>query len=296
MFDQTDCRLFVLIARQARVAAIFRHSAKNLTRLIRWDLQTDSFQPGQWFKGTIFDRFADLSPEGDFLVYYARKPGQQLTIPAWTAVSRPPYFTALAMWPQARVDAGGGLFDAERTIRLNHRADDMALAKGFKLRKGMVVTRRAWDASAGQDLYHERLMRDGWTLTDPALRYDFRNTVSPLYEKRSAAGVVVMMQTKRQGGPPGNRDQADYDVVLPDDSVWLRLSGTDWVDWDQNGDLLTSQKGCLFRVSASDIGSSAGPAALRCIADFRKMVFAPVKPPPEAVHWHYETTTPPTGT
>jgi len=288
MFDPPACRLFVVMAREARIAAIFCHSAKNLTRLIRWDLETDVLAPGQWFKGTVFDRFADLSPKGDYLIYYAAKPAVELTPPAWTAVSRPPYFTALAMWPQARMDAGGGLFDADREIRLNHRADEMSLAKGFRLRKGMTVTKRAWDGSAGQDMYHERLLRDGW-VTDPETRYDVRNAVSPLYEKRSATGAVLMMQSTRQGGPPGNRDRADYEVVLPDGMVWLRLNTADWADWDRNGDLLVSQNGCLFRGFAADIGAPAGATILRCIADFRDMAFEAVKPPPGAKHWHYES-------
>ena len=288
MFASPACRLFVIMARQGRVAAIFRHDVKNLTRMIRWDLESDSFQPGQWFKGTVFDRFADLSPQGDYLIYYAAKPGRELTPPAWTAVSRPPYFTALAMWPQTQVGAGGGLFDADRAIRLNHRADEMDLAKGFRLRNGMTVLRRAWDGSAGQDMYHERLLRDGWGLSDPAARYNANDKMSPLYEKRSMAGAALLMQTTREAGPPGNRDRADYEVLSADGSVWLRLDRTDWADWDQNGDLLVSQNGCLFRAAAADVGAPQGAAVMRCVADFRDMVFEPVKPPPAAKHWHYE--------
>lgn len=141
------CRLFLLVAREARVAIIFRHGPSKYTRLIRWDLASDSFEAGQWFKGSIYDRFADVSSRGDFLVYSASK--HTGVPPAWTAISRPPYFTALALWPQAESEHGGGLFETDYSLLLNQWAKEPALMEGFKLRKGMTVTRRNWEAHRG---------------------------------------------------------------------------------------------------------------------------------------------------
>ena len=57
---------------------------------------------GQWFKGRIYEKRCDLSPDGTKLIYFAQKINTRtLNDPkysyAWTAISRPPYLTALAL-------------------------------------------------------------------------------------------------------------------------------------------------------------------------------------------------------
>ena len=111
-------RLFAILARDARVGAIFRRGPSNQVLLIKWNLEDDSFEPGQWFKGRIYERRCDLSPSGRRLIYFAanhKKPYY-----AWTAVSRPPYLTALALWAKGDCWGGGGQFERENSILLNH--------------------------------------------------------------------------------------------------------------------------------------------------------------------------------
>ena len=62
------------------------------------------------------------------LVYFAQKiEGRTLQDTeytyAWTAVSRPPYITALALWPKGDCWHGGGLFQDNKTLILNHKPD-----------------------------------------------------------------------------------------------------------------------------------------------------------------------------
>lgn len=71
---------------------------------------------GQWFKGRIYERRCDLSPSGEKLIYFAAKYRSPLY--TWTAVSRPPFLTALLLWPKGDAWGGGGLFNNERTIGL----------------------------------------------------------------------------------------------------------------------------------------------------------------------------------
>jgi hypothetical protein len=42
-------------------------------QLTNWDTDTDSFDLGQWFRGRIYERRCDLSPDGSLLVYFAQK-------------------------------------------------------------------------------------------------------------------------------------------------------------------------------------------------------------------------------
>src|SRR6187200_1673578 len=95
---EPSCRLYVIMARNGRSAVIFRRGPSTHARLIRWWLKGDSFDEGQWIRARIYPRRADLSPDGELLIYFAgrfRKP-----LHTWTAVSHPPYFTALALWPK----------------------------------------------------------------------------------------------------------------------------------------------------------------------------------------------------
>lgn len=45
--------------------------------------------------------------------------------PAWTALSRPPYFTALAFWPSLGHWTGGGVFLGEEAVALAESADGL---------------------------------------------------------------------------------------------------------------------------------------------------------------------------
>ncbi|KAB8139584.1 hypothetical protein F8S13_27540, partial [Chloroflexia bacterium SDU3-3] len=95
------CRLHALFAREADVAVIFRRGPTKWTQLIAWDTKADTLTYGQWFKGRIYEKRCDLSPDGSKLIYFAAKycrPALRSTAytETWTAVSRPPYLTALA--------------------------------------------------------------------------------------------------------------------------------------------------------------------------------------------------------
>src|SRR5690348_8911615 len=103
--DPNSARLYGIVARAARRAVIFRRGPSRRVRLLVWDLKADTIEAGQWFKGRIYARRCDLTPCGDKLVYFAasfRKPFY-----AWTAISRPPYLTALALWPKDDCWGGG---------------------------------------------------------------------------------------------------------------------------------------------------------------------------------------------
>src|SRR5579863_1563811 len=159
-------RLFCILARDARTAVIFRRGPSRWVQLIKWDTRKDQFEHGQWFHGRVYERRCDLSPKGDKLIYFAAKYRKTLENEheSWTAISRPPWFTALALWPhQMGAWHGGGLFDDEKRVLLNHRPLGAVLDPKFRV-KGLTV--RANPNACGEDdpLYSMRLERDGWNL------------------------------------------------------------------------------------------------------------------------------------
>ena len=116
------CRLSFVFARSAPVVVVLRRGPSQWVEVIKWNTRDDSFEHGHWFHGRIYEGRCGLSPDGRLLVYFAmkagcvdRSAGYEQT---FTAVSRPPYLTALAMWPTGGTYGGGGRFIDDRTLRL----------------------------------------------------------------------------------------------------------------------------------------------------------------------------------
>ena len=117
---RAKCQLYVILARAASTAVVFRRGPTKQVRLIQWDRHDDSFTRGQWFKGRSYERRGDLSPNGRRLVYFASN-GKD----TWTAISNPPVLTALALWPSDGTYGGGGLFTSNDDVLINHSPDRM---------------------------------------------------------------------------------------------------------------------------------------------------------------------------
>jgi hypothetical protein len=167
MASQTmKAKLYVILARNAPCGVVFRRGPSKQVLLIKWNLCNDTFESGQWLKGRIYERRCDLSPSGEKLIYLAANYGSKKRPSTWTAVSRPPYLTALAMWENYGAWGGGGLFESEDLILLNHRDSQRELADGFKLGKNVRVRPFGEYAGFGEDfpIYHTRLLRDGLIL------------------------------------------------------------------------------------------------------------------------------------
>jgi hypothetical protein len=113
-------RLFVLLARDAPTALVIRRGPSAWCHLVRWDLATDRLEHGAWIRGRIFAERSDLSPDGELLVAFVYQGARARTTytDAWTAVSRPPWLHALALWPQGPTYGGGGRFTDRRTLVL----------------------------------------------------------------------------------------------------------------------------------------------------------------------------------
>jgi hypothetical protein len=111
-------RLFVIMAQRAHVAVVIRRGPSDWAHLVLWETDRDAFTDGAWFRGRIFAEKCDLSPDGELLVYAAYKGdrfGTEYT-DSWTAVSRPPWLHALAVWPMGTTYGGGGRFVDDRRL------------------------------------------------------------------------------------------------------------------------------------------------------------------------------------
>ncbi len=111
-------RLFVIVARAARFALVLRRGPSAWCHLIAWETTRDAFAHGAWFHGRIYEEKCDLSPDGKLFVYAAHQGSRGRTsyTSSWTAVSRPPWLHALALWPMGTTYGGGGRFVDDRHL------------------------------------------------------------------------------------------------------------------------------------------------------------------------------------
>ena len=162
---KSAARIYVLLARDAPKAVVFRRGPSNQVLLIKWDLAKNSFEVGQWLKGRIYERRCDLSPDGELLVYFAAD--FRRSIRSWSAVSRPPYFTALDIWTKGNCWGGGGLFFSNDRLMINDFPEDIKLAPEFSMPSWLAVGSCGEWSGRGEDdpIWSCRLARDGWKLT-----------------------------------------------------------------------------------------------------------------------------------
>lgn len=292
---KSSTRIFVILARNAPLGVIFRRGPSKQVQLIKWHLGSDKLEYGQWFKGRIYERRCDLSPSGDFLAYFAAKNKKPLY--CWTAVSKPPYLTALALWPK-RFGAwgGGGLWESELTLLLNHEAGERDLMEGFHLKKDMKTRPLGEYSGRGEDdpLYHTRLLRDGWVLKDQGecQKPDWKAKVTWVYTRpqiyQKACGEhLLQMQTKGVHQQDGPWYLIDYAFLTKEGEALFTLPDTDWADWDGDGNLLFARAGKLFRLNKKNFArfKTKGDEALKEIADLNHLKFEAKAAPAKATVW-----------
>ena len=222
-----------------------------------------------------------------YIAQLGKEPG---AFPTWTAVSRPPYLTALSLWPHDSAWNGGGLFEDDRTLALNHGsrvpAPKSSPPEWFAV--------RPLGGPHGEDdtVQHPRRLRDGWTLAQPGITHhqpanDPHFVVEPprIYEKHFAPFVLKLV-IRGYGQRNGPWHVEEHVVESADGKRTASIPQSEWADWDTNGDLLFARQGELFRVPATHLRSpDLGLSAAIQLADFRPLTFTSRQTPPAFAAW-----------
>jgi hypothetical protein len=253
-------RLALLQARHAPVAVIFRRGPSKRVEVIRWDLTTDAFERGHWFHGRIYEKRSDLSPDGELLVYFAsnftrRSISDAEYTYAWTAVSRAPWLTALALWPKGDCWHGGGLFLGKRTLWLNHRPE-AAVPHPAHPPRGLKVEPNPEAHGEDEPIYLRRLERDGWDLRQEwvtewqGITHGYRTIAPDVRTKRRVRDdepVAVVLERRIDNLSYRERfrvEGASNEVELPPGPL-------QWLDWDPNGRLVALSGGRVWAASVA---------------------------------------------
>jgi hypothetical protein len=278
----TGPRLWVLPAQAARVAVIFRRGPSREVQMIKWHLDRDSFEQGQWFRGRVYERRCDLSPDGSFLIYFAANWKKPLR--SWTAISRPPFFTALALWPKGDAWNGGGYFVDSTRIHLDHFPGEDSPHPDFeagcrKFRPASLAQARGEDGP----VWHYVLRRRGWIQAAQGNWNEYGiekgyswKAIAPETWRRAHPTAPLFLEfaieaIHQENGP---WYLIRYRLAEPSGTCVCDLGHLDWADWDTTGDLLLARDGAVFRGSSIE-----HPGSFREISDFAANKFENVEAP-----------------
>jgi hypothetical protein len=282
-------RITGIVARKAPRVLILRRGPSKQVLAILWHTDTNQFHAGQWIKGRVYEHHCDLSPSGRRFIY--RVETHRGPLKQWTAISRPPYFTALCLWTGGGPWGGGGIFDTENRVLLNHGTEDLRPAPDFRLPRKLDV--RSYDEWANSQrpwpLYLELEERHGWSYQQRfkwkydagVRRWASRITQPEIRRKRRGNRILEarIVAFGEQGDPHYIRE---FRILDDREAVVRDLGRCDWADWAYDGRVLMARRGRLFDVP---MPNKAGPGVLRELVDLRHLRFEAIPPPEEALHW-----------
>jgi hypothetical protein len=276
-----NARLYILLAREARVGLVIRHGKAKSVCTLLWDRLKDTFTLGQWMRGRIDIETCDLSPDGKHFLYSVQKQkyvDAASQIRRWTVVSRTPYLKAVAYYPDRWHGQGGWFVNNRKYCLLDGvpRPDDRESEE----------VRRVESDTPGPSLYAARMVRAGWAIEDSRARFNGR-----LEFVRSAGSGWELRHGLRRGY------RLSRGELLADTRGW------EWADLDDER-LVWAAKGCLWSGEANQDGIRQ----IHLLHDFNGMQFAalaapyaggrqvaqmPLSPPPTEVIMARKTTSSP---
>jgi hypothetical protein len=261
----------VLLASQAPIGVVFRRGPSKSVCSILWNRKTDEFELGQWLRGRIYERRADISPDGRFLIYFAMNgKWNSETKGSWTAISHAPWLKAIALFGKGDCWNGGGLFTSNSSYWLNDGFGHFLMRDTKLLHRDHRFDPAAKRAGECPGVYYPRLLRDGWTL-EATVENGKWNTCD-VFEKPLAHGWILRKFARAEtGAPPGKGCYWDeHELEQPRSRQRLAFPHWEWADVDGK-DLVWAEGGCLYRARlyAKELG------AAKMLFDTNGMTFEP---------------------
>lgn len=304
-----SARVYGILAPEANKVVLFRRGPSKLTLQLVWDLETDEITPGQWIRGKVYVERCDVSPDGRYFVAaianYGKIRQHERQLEYWTAISRPPYFTALAIWGSYGSYEGGGFWRSNNEVSLNNLVSTFDNVEAWVEVKGVQppVTAINLNPSSNslrslQEILHEKR---GWIRGENFSRLEVGERLWEAY-----AAMTLTTEPKLIDKAATYRsffDRSTFTREVPGGKIWLGLLGDTflWQFYDERGSLITqwttsgnqgfwlevdhngwpifSDKGCLYRWTNFPNGEPT------LVADLNHYTFEPVAPPAWATKW-----------
>lgn len=279
-------RIYVLPAAHAAQALVVRRGPTRWWHLLEWNLEKPALRSGAWLKGTLYPRRCGLSPDGKIFGYFVHKQRQDRSWPdSYFAVSKAPWFRALAAWETVGTWTGGCQFDDHGNLIVEAAMNAKPFVGSFPKR----VIYRGLDTNwLRRDIANE--LSRGWTLWDieederifdiplkqtPALLLSAANPQVPSSELVLAHRGTDFTRPAMEG--------AQLTYLLRDSRTesFRTLRGVQWADWAADGRLLTARTNGFLEIHE--------PCDSEWIctwkADLSEMKPNPEPAPDSAQHW-----------
>jgi hypothetical protein len=277
------CRLYVLVATHTPLALIVRRGPSRWWHLLKWDLERLTIEPGAWFRGTLYPRRSDISPDGRLFGYFALR-NSPAPWDTYFAVSKVPWLTALAAWRTSGTWTGGCQFSRGGRLAISGCME----TQPFHGRYPKVVTDGMSTDWVRRDLQNE--YKRGWK----ALPDDLEDLCrSHLPASARTALLICRTQPGRHGAAlilghtgvdftrPGIEGVQLHYLRQENDGRITPLPEAAWADWDRQGRLLMAT-----REGAVCVCEARGNAwAETWSQDLRDLVPTSVEAPAWAQRW-----------
>lgn len=240
----TPPRIFGIPARRAAIVAVLRRGPTDWCHVGRWDVANEIYEPGAWFRGTIYPQKCDVSPDGRWLAYSAMKQGADWAAGSiYEAVSRLPWLTALAAWNAGSTYTRGVHF-TDVTGQIELGPPDVGDAGPLLRRYGLVPTLPEQFAVERRGGWHEAAQSE--PRADGG-QWDDRRIV--IMERTRPGGDDVL---RVQGGYAAFRTMPDWyapaGYTIADSERTIPLPDVQWADWDGQGRLLVATSGGSLQI------------------------------------------------
>lgn len=155
-----EARLTVLVAKESPTAVILRRKPTDVWHVIRWNLKSNTFDHGSWFKGTLYPQRCDLSWDGRYMSYLAMgKEG------VWNGICELPYLKTLVEWENYGTWNGGGLWWKKDIVYLNIGTCERMFRKIENISPLPLYVDYEWPGES-PTIFIPRFVRDGFRVLD----------------------------------------------------------------------------------------------------------------------------------
>lgn len=268
---KTPPRLHVLIAKNAQIAVVIRRGPSKQVCSILWNLKTNKFQIGQWLKGRIYERRSDISPDGQYMIYFAMNgKWNSETKGSWTAISKIPYLKAITLYAKGDCWNGGGLFIDDQNYLLNEKYETHVLIHDeSKLigRRG-IINNIKYANNECLGIYYPRLLRDGWELNENMSTVNIQ-----VFDKKWKTFILRKLAHIGNNNKQSKGIYWDSHVLCQTDGPSLEFPNWEWADIVE-GCLTWAESGKIYALhKKTDINKENFLGSAKILYDFNEMRF-----------------------
>ena len=259
------CRLHVIPAAAAPIAAVFRRGPSTRWHIVKWDFDQGAVESGAWLNGSLYPRRSNLSPDGKLLGYFAYmgRPHSPSWPESYLAVSKLPWLTALAAWENSGTWSWGCGFGGDSELQIYGQVLKEKPFHGSWPGKINVTTLHCKNLS-WQDRDFRLEEERGWTEGPPGqyLKFVPKRSLKYSHPPRSLSksnpklGHRLVLVSQGTDFAEHSVEGVVVDYLLDDQrSPPALIADAAWADWDRAGRLLLATLKGELQVREYDKGA-----------------------------------------